>query len=156
MFNLEGLDLQSTCRAPGVCPGGAETGTDSGHQLSQRWKLPVRGLQPQPVWPVPLPWCPLLGAEDPVPRQVPWQVAGRRKEKHWSPTGSLQGYIMNPQAVSLIQQRDHERHWRQREYIHVAEVGRGYRNIMKQLYHHRKCLCKLCMWRSMFVYFLKD
>lgn len=51
---------------------------------------------------------PQLGAEDPVLRQVPWQVARRHccKEKLPLPTESLQYYIMNPQAVSLVQQRD--------------------------------------------------
>lgn len=39
---------------------------------------------------------------------------------------------------------------RQRECIQVTEGGKGYRNIMKQLYCHRKCLYELYIWRNMF------
>lgn len=84
-------------------------------------------------------WETLLSRKSPI---APRFFAGLRHESH------KQFHWYNRGTMSYTR--------RQRGCRQVAEGGEGYGNIINHLYHPRNCLYKLHMWRSVFVYFLKD
>lgn len=160
MFNSEGLDLQSTCRAPGVCTGrvqtvGLEQTQDTGCSGAGNSKLEVCSPSQSVRY-----LCP--GAAG----------LGLRTLSSGRSLGRWLGDVVNknshrPQILCRVTSWTYKQlRWynrgtvnstrRQRECIQVAEEGEGYRNIIKQLYHHWKCLYKRRMGRSTFVYLLKD